>query len=96
MLRPASLSVQVGCAMCQQSMQKQVLAFHEVRFKCNASFTGAATLGREGRAEGPVIGFPPSPLSSPRRLGKQWRICPAEGQAASSPPGADQGACCGP
>lgn len=52
-LGPASLSVQVGCAMCQQSMQKSVLAFHEVRIKCGSSFTGAATLGggrgRKGR-----------------------------------------------
>lgn len=60
MLGPVSLSVQVGCAMCQQSMQKSVLAFHEVRIKCSSSFTGAATLGggEGGGEKGPVIGFP--------------------------------------
>lgn len=34
-----SVSIQVGCAMCQQTMQKHLLEFHEVRSKCDSSFT---------------------------------------------------------
>lgn len=69
MLGPASLSVQVGCAMCQQTMQKQVLAFHEVRIKCRSSFPGAATQGGEGGEEGPVVDFPLTSLLPQGGLG---------------------------
>lgn len=47
------LSAQVGCAMCQQSLQKHLLEFHEVRTQRDSCFTAKEPtwVQREGKGD---------------------------------------------